>query len=112
MIVFARRKAIGYLRADVSGIQQPWHETQMRDTAKKQGLNYDRTVVFHAHTDRPLGRLLNVIDRVNGEVVIVPSAEHFAERRIPDALLEVVAVVTVSPDNTFARTPEESGSHA
>lgn len=110
--MFERPKAIGYLRADISGGQQAWHETQMRDAAKKRGLNYDRTVVFYAHTDHPLGRLLNVVNRVNGEVVIVPSAEHFSERHIPDALLAAVSVVTVAPENRFARTPERSRSDA
>lgn len=110
--VFAKPRAIGYLRADVSGSCKTWDEEQIRSTAKAHSHNLTKTVVFGSHTDDPLTRLLTVIERVEASVVIVPSAAHFDENKIPARLLAAVEVVTISPENTFAREmPQESRSH-
>lgn len=101
--MFGRPKTIGYLRSDVSGTQQRWHELQIRDAAKTHSRNLAKIVVFGPHTDDPVGRLLNVVERVQATVVIVPSANHFDENKIPARLLAAVEVVTISPESTFAR---------
>ncbi|MFQ6393293.1 recombinase family protein [Nocardia sp. KC 131] len=100
----ARPTAIGYLRRDVSGIAQEWDEIQIRSVAKRLGYDLAKTVVFGRETDRPECRLLNVIRAVDADAVIVPSAEHF-DGSIPDPLVQACDVVTVSPENTYARWP-------
>ena len=100
----ARPTAIGYLRRDVSGISQEWDEIQVRSIAKRLGYDLAKTVVFGCETDHPGRRLLNVVRTIDADVVIVPSAEHFGGA-IPDLLVQACDVVTVSPENTYARWP-------
>ncbi|MFD0364875.1 hypothetical protein ACFQZZ_25845 [Nocardia sp. GCM10030253] len=99
-----RPTAVGYLRRDVSGISQDWNEIQIRSVAQRLGYDLAKTVVFGRETDDPEGRLLNVIRAMDVDAVIVPNAVHLGGA-IPDALVQECDVVTVSPENTYARWP-------
>jgi hypothetical protein len=97
-----RPTAIGYLRRDVSGVSQTWDEIQIRSVAKRLGYELAKTVVFGPETDSPLSRLMNVVRRVDVDAVIVPSVRHFGGE-VSSELVKVVDVITVSPENTYAR---------
>lgn len=104
MTVFARRKAIGYLRSDISGAQQVWDELQMRSAAKAHGCTLAKTYVFGAHTDHPDQRLVNAVKSTSAEVVFVPGIAHFdSASAIPPALAPLVDVITVSPDYVYVK---------
>jgi hypothetical protein len=90
------------LRKDISGISQTWDETQIRSVAKRLGYELTKTVVFGPETDSPLSRLLNVVRRVDVDAVIVPGVQHFGGE-VPADLVSAVDVVTVRPENTYAR---------
>lgn len=68
--------ALGYLRADLSGIRQPWDEIRMRHLAPRLGYTLSKTVVFTAATDNRIERLLAQIDRHGARAVFVPDPEH------------------------------------
>ncbi|WP_405166297.1 hypothetical protein OG203_15135 [Nocardia sp. NBC_01499] len=95
--------AIGYLRKDIAGIAQGWNETQIRNLAKRLGYNLTKTVVFGASTEHPLTDLIAAARRARADAVIVPNATHFDDNEIPCELTRVVDVVTVSPEQTYAR---------
>ncbi|MGK8510358.1 hypothetical protein ACRS5S_20695 [Nocardia asiatica] len=97
-----RPTAIGYLRRDVSGVSQTWDEIQIRSVALRLGYELAKTVVFGPETDSPLSLLLNVVRRVDADAVIVPGVRHLGSE-MPSELVRVVDVVTVSPENTYAR---------
>lgn len=103
----SRPDAIGYLRSDISRARQCWDEEQIRTRAKRLGYNLRKTVVFSAATERPVHRLRLVVDRLEAAAVIVPGLDHFDERDIPVELAAVADVVTVSPENKYARTGAE-----
>ncbi|MFE3280960.1 hypothetical protein [Nocardia sp. NPDC059239] len=95
--------AIGYLRTDVSGARQQWDENRIRSVAKRLGYNLRKTVTFSAHTDKPVYRLNVILERLGGiEAVFVPSVDHFGGE-IPPELVQFVDVVTVDPENMYAR---------
>ncbi|MFE9576688.1 hypothetical protein ACFYO1_09925 [Nocardia sp. NPDC006044] len=67
------------------------------------GYELAKTVVFGAETDEPVERLLNVIRAVGAEAVVVPNAEHFGGT-VPERVVRVCDVITVSPHYTYARS--------
>lgn len=95
--------AIGYLRKDIAGVAQGWNETQIRSTAKRLGYNLAKTVAFGASTEHPIQELIAAARRAKADAAIVPSATHFEDNDIPAELTQVVDVVTVSPEHTYAR---------
>lgn len=97
------RVAVGYLRKDVSGVAQGWHETQIRVTAKRSGYNLAKTVVLSAKTENPIAELIETGRRVKAHAVIVPSAAHFEGEVIPDELTRVMDVVCVVTERTYRR---------
>lgn len=101
----SRPAALGYLRRDVSGGAQAWHETQMRSLAKRLGYNLTKTVVFGAATGDPIGRLRMAVQYgdVEIEAVFVPDKLHFEGAEVPDDLISLCDVITVTPQETYAR---------
>ncbi|MBF6060470.1 hypothetical protein IU500_06715 [Nocardia terpenica] len=97
--------AVGFLRSDVSGLNQPRDELRILAAAKRTGYDLRKTIVFSEHTEDRVHRLRVAIARLDVDTVIVPSTEHFDDHTIPEELLEVATVITVSPGNTWARTP-------
>jgi hypothetical protein len=105
----SRPAAIGYLRRDVSGGAQAWHETQMRSLAKRLGYDFAKTVVFGASTGDPIGRLRMAVQYgdVEIEAVIVPGEDHFEGGVVPDSLIQLCDVITVTPQETYSRSNPE-----
>ncbi|WP_405163930.1 hypothetical protein OG203_02075 [Nocardia sp. NBC_01499] len=99
----SRPRAIGYLRRDISGGSQMWHETQIRSLARRLGYELAKTVVFGPEVDDPVTRLLTVVRSTEAEAVVVPGPEHFGGR-VPDRVVRVCDVITVSPHCTYARS--------
>ncbi|GGK46061.1 hypothetical protein [Nocardia camponoti] len=95
--------AIGYLRRDISGVAQSWDETQIRSLAERLGYRFTKTVVFSNRTENPLGRLIDVVATSEAVAVVVPNLAHLGDD-VPDSLLAVCEIVTVSPETTYART--------
>lgn len=99
-----RRKptALGYLRRDVSGLSQNWDEIQIRSAAKRLGYDLAKTVVFDQKTDHPASRLLNIARQLDVDAVIVPKVEHL-NGDVPGDLVRACDVITMNPENTYAR---------
>lgn len=95
----SRPLAVAYVRRDISGRKQSWHETLMRGRAKRLGYNLDRTIAFSSATLDPIGQLLATLQRRHASAVIVPSLDHLDGdlRRIRDQ----VRLITVDPEAVF-----------
>ncbi|WP_245663184.1 hypothetical protein [Nocardia inohanensis] len=95
---------LGYLRVDVSGVAQLWDESRIRCLAERLGYDFAGIVVFDPRSGRPpLARLRAQASRLDAEAVIVPGPEHFESGQIPEALVRQLDVVTVHPEETYAR---------
>ncbi|WP_282778110.1 MULTISPECIES: hypothetical protein [unclassified Nocardia] len=96
--------AIGYLRTDVSGVAQFWDESQIRKLAARLGYDFADMIVYDPKFGRPpLARLKAQATRLDAEAVIVPGLEHFEGGQVPETLVRQVAVITVTPEETYAR---------
>lgn len=99
-----RPTCIGYLRTDVSGMAQLWDQTQIRRLATRLGYDFSDLVIYDPKFGRPpLARLKAQATRLDAEAVIVPSPEHFEGAEIPSDLVRRIDVITVSPEETYAR---------
>ncbi|GAB2505148.1 hypothetical protein [Nocardia heshunensis] len=97
-----RPTALGYLRADVSGIGQLWDESRIRQTAALLGFDLAGIVVYDPLSGRPpLARLKAQATRLDAEAVIVPELAHFEGGQLPGSILQRLEVITVSPAHTF-----------
>ncbi|WP_067829918.1 hypothetical protein [Nocardia inohanensis] len=102
--------ASGYLRTDVSGIAQLWDEQRIRRVAERYGYDFSGMVVYDPKFGRPpLARLRAQAIRLDAEAVIVPGPQHFAAGEIPAALVKQLDVITVRPENTYARWASAAG---
>ncbi|KIA62013.1 hypothetical protein [Nocardia vulneris] len=97
--------AVGFLRSDVSGLNQPRDELRIHAAARRTGYDLRKTIVFSEHTQDRVHRLRVAIARLAVNAVIVPSTEHFDDHKIPEELLEIATVITASPGNTWVRIP-------
>ncbi|UGT40177.1 hypothetical protein LTV02_29705 [Nocardia yamanashiensis] len=98
---------LGYLRTDVSGIGQLWDEHQIRGLAGRFGYDLAEIVVYDPNSGRaPLARLKALATRLEAEAVIVPGPGHFVDGRIPGSLVQRLDVITVNPEETYARRAE------
>lgn len=95
--------AIGYLRRDVSGHAQVWHETQIRSLAARYGYDIRKVVALTGETRRPIEQVIDVVRGAAIEAVFVPSADHFADGEIPEELIRAADVITVADEATYAR---------
>ncbi|MFE2998180.1 hypothetical protein ACFXG4_24610 [Nocardia sp. NPDC059246] len=86
--------------------------------AARLGYDLRRIAVFGPHADRPVHRLRVLVANLGVDAVIVPGLEHFENGELPGDLVERADVVTVSPEQTFARwlippdTPADMGSRS
>lgn len=94
--------AIGYLRRDVSGISQGWHEMQIRSLARCLGYDLSKTIVFGPGTADPVTQLIVAARKTEAEAVFVPSLWHLGDH-VPSALVDVADVITVIPRYTYSR---------
>ncbi|MFI1918990.1 hypothetical protein [Nocardia sp. NPDC020380] len=96
--------ALGYVRTDVSGISQLWDESQIRKLATRLSYDFSGMVVYDPNSGRPpLARLKAQATRLDAEAVIVPGPEHFEGSEIPGTLVQQLDVITVHPEETYAR---------
>ncbi|WP_280358548.1 hypothetical protein [Nocardia otitidiscaviarum] len=96
--------AIGYLRTDISGVSQFWDESQIRKLAARLGYDFADMIVYDPKFGRPpLARLKAQVSRLDAEAVIVPGPEHFEGGQVPGSLVKQVDVITVTPEETYAR---------
>ncbi|MFJ4654693.1 hypothetical protein ACIP5Y_25760 [Nocardia sp. NPDC088792] len=96
--------ALGYLRTDVSGMSKLWDESQVRRLAARLGYDFTDMVIYDPNTGRPpLARLKAQVTRLHAEAVIVPSPEHFEGGQVPGSLVRQLDVITVHPEQTYAR---------
>ncbi|MCU1648372.1 MAG: hypothetical protein JWN03_8647 [Nocardia sp.] len=94
--------AIGYLRSDISRSRPPWDEIQIRSLARRLGYALAKTIVFGAYTDDPTQRVIDVVRAIDADAVVIPGIDHF-DGYLPPELIAVADVITVSPEQTFAR---------
>lgn len=90
----ARPRALGYLRRDVAGIRQQWHEGRIRSLASRLGYDLCKTLVFGPDTDHPVERLRRAVDRTGAAAVFVPGTDHFDDG-VPAELLHRADVIAV-----------------
>ncbi|MFC9440412.1 hypothetical protein [Nocardia sp. NPDC057030] len=69
--------------------------------AKRLGYELTKIVVFGAQTEQPVQQLLNAIERVGADAVVMPNLAHLADEL--DRVVRVCDVITVNPENTYAR---------
>ncbi len=95
---------LGYIRTDVSGLAQLWDQSQIRKLATRLGYDFADMVVYDPKFGRPpLARLRAQATRLDAEAVIVPGPEHFEGGEVPGTLVQQLDVITVSPEETYAR---------
>lgn len=94
--------AIGFLRHDVSGAHQRWDQAQIQHLAKRLGYDLCKTLVFGPGDAEVLDEVRDAVRQLEVDVVITPGLEHF-DGDIPDRLVQVADLITVSPENTYAR---------
>ncbi|MEC3919746.1 hypothetical protein [Nocardia sp. CDC160] len=98
--------ALEYLRTDVSGIGQQWDESEIRRLAQRYGYDFADMVTYDPNSGRPpLARLKAQATRLDAEAVFVPSLEHFEDGESPASLVQKLDIVTVHPEETYARRP-------
>ncbi|WP_405164915.1 hypothetical protein OG203_07325 [Nocardia sp. NBC_01499] len=97
----ANPTALGYLRRDISGRQQSWDESQIRSLAKRLGYDLARTILFDADTDNRIDQLQTAVLVSEAEAVITPTLDHLDGTA--DPLVKTCDVITVRPENTYAR---------
>ncbi|MEV6072024.1 hypothetical protein AB0L82_36260 [Nocardia sp. NPDC052001] len=96
--------AVGYLRTDISGMARLWDQTQIRRLATRLGYDFADLVIFDPRFGRPpLARLKAQVTRLDAEAVIVPSPKHFPGGEVPATLVQQLDVITVDPEETYAR---------
>ncbi|GAB0105212.1 hypothetical protein JMUB6875_41900 [Nocardia sp. JMUB6875] len=96
--------ALGYLRTDVSGVSQLWDESEIRRLAARYGYDLAEIVVHDPTGGRPpIARLKAQATRLDAEAVIVPGPEHFSGGQIPGSLVRRLDVITIHPEETYAR---------
>ncbi|WP_245717293.1 hypothetical protein [Nocardia jejuensis] len=95
---------LGYLRIDISGSEILRDQSRIRALADRLGYDFADFVLYDPRFGRPpLARLKAQATRLAAEAVIVPGAEHFAGGRVPESLVRQLDVITVNPEETYAR---------
>lgn len=96
--------AIGYVRSDISGLNQRSDEEQLRGLAKSRGYNLRKTIVFGSRTDDPERRLAVVLSRMHTvEAVLVPSVAHFDGGAVPASISQRAKVVVATRQSVIVQ---------
>lgn len=95
--------AVGFRRIDISSAQQQWDEIRMRSLASRLGYEIAELVDADADTPQPIEQLTQMIRKLSADAVIAPGPEHFVTAEHLAEVVQLVDVVTVDPETTFAR---------
>lgn len=72
--------------------------------ASRLGYDFAGMVLFDPLSGRPpLARLKAQATRLHAEAVIMPGLEHFEAGSVPESLVRRIDVITVHPEETYAR---------
>ncbi|QIS04435.1 hypothetical protein F5X71_20760 [Nocardia brasiliensis] len=93
--------ALGYLRRDVSGVQQTWDALQIRSLAERLGYELLTTVEYDASTEDRVERLLTLVRAYDLEALITPTLDHLDGTAEP--LVNSCDIITARPEQTYAR---------
>lgn len=103
--------AIGYVRSDISGVDQRADEERLRSLAKHNGYNLCKTIVFGSQTDDPERRLGVVLSRMHTvQAVLVPSVEHFDGGVAPAAIARRAKVIVATTQSVLRRLLSTAGA--
>lgn len=98
----ANPAAIGYLRHDICGPRRQWDDAQIRSVASRLGYELLTIVTVTDITDTSMYRLIDLVRNLAVDAVVSPGLDHF-DGEIPVELVRVADVITVNPENTYAR---------
>lgn len=94
----------GYIRTDVSGMAQLWGQADFRRLADRLGYDFADCVIFDPKFGRPSSaRLEAPATRLDAEAVKVPNVAHVEGGEIPSALMRQLDVITVNPEEMYAK---------
>ncbi|NKX90947.1 hypothetical protein [Nocardia coubleae] len=94
--------ALGYLRSDLAGPSQHWHEIRIRSLAKRYGYDLAKTIVFSDRTKDPIHQLISSVRNARAEAIFTPHVGHLGAD-IPSDLVSVCDIITVDDESTYAR---------
>jgi hypothetical protein len=95
------KRAIGFLRRDISGVDREVDEKAINDLAAAQGYRVDTVLNVGPDVPHPFSRILVAVSRIDADAVITPSPAHVAD--FTRALLVVADLITVTPQQTLRR---------
>lgn len=72
----SRRRAIGFIREDLSGRRISWDDRALTHYAHASGLDLVRTITIPPNVADPILRLINAAQNDGVDVVIAPSLAH------------------------------------
>ncbi|WP_063131158.1 hypothetical protein [Nocardia fusca] len=105
-----RRRAIGYLRTDISGDHQPRHIDAIRLLARRQG----HTLIYivrlrHDSVPYPVGHLLEIVRATATTTLIVPDLAHVDDR--PGPVCDVCDLITVCPEQLWMKSRADASGN-
>ncbi|MFE7801487.1 hypothetical protein [Nocardia sp. NPDC057440] len=95
------KRAIGFLRRDISGDDREVDEKAINDLAAAEGYRVDTIVTVGPEVPHPFSRILVAVSRTDADVVITPSHVHVAD--FARALLVVADLIIITPHQTLRR---------
>ncbi|WP_228001835.1 hypothetical protein [Nocardia australiensis] len=95
------KRAIGFLRHDISGSDRDVHERAINDLAAAEGYQIDTILAVGPDVTHPLSRILVAVSRIHADAVITPGPDHVAD--FARALLVVTDLITIAPPRTARR---------
>ncbi|WP_051163038.1 hypothetical protein [Nocardia brevicatena] len=106
-----RPRAIGYIRADISGDHQPHHAHDIRPLARRQGYNLVYLVrLWQNSVPNPMDHVLGIVRCIDATALIVPELAHVDNR--PEPVCDTCHLITVSPEQFWAKIGSRPGGSA
>ncbi|MFD0360179.1 hypothetical protein ACFQZZ_01800 [Nocardia sp. GCM10030253] len=95
------KRAIGFLRRDISGDDREVDEKAINDLAAAEGYRVDTILTVGPDVPHPFSRILVAVSRTDADAVITPSHDHVAD--FARALLVVADLITITPQRALRR---------
>lgn len=103
-----RPRAIGYIRADISGDRQPHHAHEIRLLARRQGYNLVYVVrLWQNSVPDPMNHVLGIVRSIDATALIVPELAHVDNS--PEPVCDICHLITVGPEQFWAKTGSRPG---